>query len=86
MKIIKEFEDREFLGIMYNWYDPKQLIPYSFYWGLGNDGDLYCRCDLFTSKKHWIRPHKSRSNFGELINLQTMKLIIKEFGHLMAFL
>lgn len=84
MNIVKEFEDREFLEIMYNWHDSEYLKKYFWYWGLGDDGELYCRCNHFKNDD-WIKPGDSRGNFGELINLRTMKRIVKHFGHLVVF-
>jgi hypothetical protein len=85
VNIVKEFKDPEFLAVLYNWCSNEQLFGSNFHWGLGEDGELYCRCDLFIEGKNWIKPHTSRNNFGELINLKVMKRIVKQFGHLVIF-
>ena len=56
MNIVKQFEDSKFLAIMYNWYSDQQLLEHHFYWGLGDDGELYCRCDCFPDRERWIFP------------------------------
>jgi hypothetical protein len=85
MKIVKEFNDPEFLKVLYNWVSNDELLKEYFHWGLGDDGELYCRCSCFGKDRTWILPGGSRSNFGELINLRTMTRIVKQFGHLVIF-
>jgi hypothetical protein len=85
MKIVKSFEDPEFLAEYYNWYSASQLIGTSFLWGLGDDGNLYAKCGRFTDPHRWY-PTISLSDMEQYFQLKLMKRIVKEFGHLVVFL
>lgn len=84
MKIVKEFEDREFLARAYNWVSAEELCQEHFYWGLGEDGELHCSCTRFGDPHLWYPPSYV-SNFQLLVSLKLMKRIVKEFGHLVVF-
>jgi hypothetical protein len=85
MKIVKQFEDREFLLQYYNWCAVEHLSWAHFYWGLGDDGNLYAKCDTFTDPHRWY-PTISLSDMEQYFQLKLMKRIVKEFGHLVVFL
>jgi hypothetical protein len=73
MKIVKEFYDEDYCirEFRTNWY-----------WGLGDDGNLYRRCD--STGNQWVGI--SEGMFPITVNLRDMKLIVKEFGHLLVWL
>ena len=77
MKIVKSFEDQKFFQRRYRGCNYKG----GWFWGLGDDGELYCRCTQFDNNS-WHR-------FDELgifdPTIEDMKRIVKEFGHLVVF-
>jgi hypothetical protein len=83
MAIVKQFEDPEFLIDYYKWVDTDQLKGSHFYWGLGDDGELYCQCATFITTGNWVP-----INYGNLFPLpiSALKRVVKEFGHLLVFL
>jgi hypothetical protein len=85
MAIVKQFEDPEFLIDYYKWVDTDQLKGSHFYWGLGDDGELYARCSRFADTDHWY-PTVYLSNMYQHFKLKYMKKLVKEFGHLVVFL
>ena len=83
MKIVKEFEDPECLAKIYHWCSAQELSQEHFYWGLGDDGELYLSCTRFVDQNNW---HKLSSiDMRDHFSLKTMKRIVKEFGHLVVF-
>jgi hypothetical protein len=84
MKIVKQFEDPEFLAITYNWVSSDNLSREHFYWGLGEDGELYCKCSRFIENHLW-HPPCAIGNLEDKISLKLMRRIVKEFGHLVVF-
>jgi hypothetical protein len=84
MRIVKSFEDHEFLSGMYSWCSEEELANEHFYWGLGDDGELYLQCTRFSDQTYWHRLG-AISNLEDNINLRVMKRIVKEFGHLVIF-
>lgn len=83
MKIVKEFEDPEVLRLLYHWCAEEDLDGSYFFWGLGDNGELYCRSDRFR-QDNWFEI-AAVSGFQGMINLKIMKRIVKEFGHLVVF-
>lgn len=84
MKIVKEFEDPEFMA------NPRicgleDVKDYKWIWGLGDDGNLYYRCTRLEDPNVWW-DLKGADYVAPLITLKHMKKIVKEFGHLLAFL
>jgi len=70
IKIIKSFSDPEYA---------QQVGCMNWYWGLGDDGNIYRRLH---EQDNW-------NYIGDLYlrtNLRDMKLIVKEFGHLLVWL
>lgn len=71
MKIVKEFQDDN--------YAEKNGCRI-WYWGLGDDGNIYRRLD---DKDDWV-------DINGLLPIRTdlndMKRIVKEFGHLLVWL
>lgn len=83
MNIIKQFEDPEFVRKVYHWTADDEWNPNDkWFWGLGDDGELYFRCTRFSSFC-WITIKDI--NVGEYFTLKTMRRIVKEFGHLVIF-
>jgi hypothetical protein len=80
MKIIKQFEDQEFFKKRYRGepFGPKD----KWIWGLAEDGGLWYK-NSFLSDWNW----HSADNIPNLaLSIKDMKRIVKEFGHLLAFL
>jgi hypothetical protein len=80
MKIIKQFDDLEYFKKRYKGNKIEADDMWS--WGLGEDGELYCRTTTISSKK-WL----SMSEVAGLVfSIADMKRIVKEFGHLLSLL
>jgi hypothetical protein len=73
MKIVKEVRDDEY-AVREHRTD--------WYWGLGDDGQIYRRCD--STDNQWSDINAGM--FPVNLNLRDMKLIVKEFGHLLVWL
>jgi hypothetical protein len=73
MKIIKEFQDHDFLKSAVD--TPEDHI---WIWGLGDDGWVYYKSNAYDLDQ-W-------SIYGYSLSLRTMKKIVKEFGHLVVFI
>jgi len=84
MKIIKSFEDPEFFTKVYIKYDPN-VKSGTWLWGLGDDGNIYCRCSNFSAPTVWFKLGVSPVAINEL-SIREMKRLIKEFDHLLVFL
>jgi len=79
MKIVKSFSDPEFFQKQYH-----SDIEGEWFWGLGDDGGLYCKCpadfedpDRWYSYEHECHPRS--------FSIRDMKRIVKAFGHLVVF-
>ena len=83
MKIVKQFEDPQFLQKVYHWRENLSAKD-KWAWGLGDDGELYFRCSIFTDFAYWFR-FQDRSNVSNYLSIKDMKRIVKEFGHLVVF-
>jgi hypothetical protein len=81
MKIIKQFEDKETLLLIYHWVETKELNGDYLYWGLGNDGNIYCRCSRFSSNE-WKIINNLGHSLSRCFSLKLMKRIVNNFGHL----
>ena len=81
MKIIKEFSDPEF-------HDKRALFnDGEWFWGLGEDGNLYCRwTPMFGPYEETWFEVSQMERILPLISLREMKRIVKEFGHLLVWL
>ena len=84
MNIVKQFEDPEFFRNVYHWNSPEELANHHFYWGLGDDGELYCHCTRFY-KDEWQHLSFLGADVGNYITLKLMKRIVNQFGHLVIF-
>ena len=82
MNIIKKFEDIDFLYKVYHWRPLGHQDRW--FWGLGEDGEVYHQCSLFTDRDVWKNLHENPSIAAKL-TLKDMKRIVKEFGHLVIF-
>jgi hypothetical protein len=84
VRVVKSFEDPEFLKAIYGWVSDKEVEKDHFYWGLGDDGGLYLSCSRFRDNDYW---HKLEaiSNIEDHLSIRVMKRIVKEFGHLVIF-
>ena len=82
MKIVKQFESNDFAKRRSPGMNSPLMIP-QWSWGLGEDGELYCKGQItgFIVMEEWYA--YSRASFG--IPSGEMKKIIKEFGHLLIF-
>lgn len=87
MKIIKEIISQDYyknyLGDL-NFETEEEFEEASkngyWLWGLGADGDLYCKCSDFEDPNDWY--------LYDVIScppLVEMKKIVKAFGHLLVF-
>lgn len=78
MKIIKEFEDPEYYGKRY------RGCPLGVWnWGLGDDGEIYCKSNAFGDRgEDW----HSIDYLSIVPPIKEMKKLVKEFGHLLVFL
>lgn len=78
MKIVKQFQDDEYLREHYHHRDTPP--EYYWLWGLGQDGEVYYQTH---NNGYWVRLDQS---LGKLpVRLHTMVKIVKEFGHLAVF-
>jgi len=78
MKIVKEFEDKEYFRRNYgseNGY---------WSWGLGDDGEVYFKSSLAGTPGTWYGLHTVVASHY-IIRLNDMKRIVKQFGHLVVF-
>jgi hypothetical protein len=81
MKIIKQFDDPEYFSRIFR----RNPGPNEYYkWGLGDDGLIYYSDTVgyTSSPNNWdliCRP-------GCTLMIKDMRLIIKEFGHLLVFI
>ena len=75
MKIIKEFDSNEYAKKM----SPGLIDPFLKY-GLGDDGNLYCKCSIsgYSFRNNWIKP-------TFYISIREMKKIVDNFEHLMVW-
>lgn len=83
MKIVKQFEDFDFLVKVYDWR-PLDSIRDKWVWGLGDDGGLYFQCSLYTEYDSWHTLSKRPSEACK-ITIKEMNRIVKHFGHLLVF-
>lgn len=83
MKIVKQFEDPQFLQKVYHWRENLSAKD-KWVWGLGDDGELYFRCSIFTDPDEWSA-FKDRNLIANNLSIKDMKRIVKEFGHLVVF-
>ena len=85
MKIIKEFEDREYYRLPEVRPKHKAIEPdATWFWGLGEDGYLYYRFVPTLYEGQW---YSYQVPTGQLpMSIAQMKKIVKEFGHLLVWL
>lgn len=83
MKIIKQFEDREFAKEQYPEMD-------CWTWGLGDDGNLYYRDyspEACLHNKPWYCfASPSNGQIAIKVSIKYMKKIVSEFGNLLPFI
>lgn len=84
MNIVKEFDDQDFFRHT-EISSPEYHDKYTWYWGFGDDGNLYYRCTRFEDPDRWWDLNKS-GEVAALVGLKTMKKMVKEFGHLLVFI
>ena len=69
-----------------NDYDANSIsssgLPHFWFWGLGDDGNLYYRSSEFANQDRW---HEYKRLAGATLTIGDMKKIVKEFGHLIVF-
>jgi hypothetical protein len=89
MNIVKQFEDNEILGVV-GFYRNDDFYANpgkytQFYWGLGDDSELYFKSLALAEddKWHWCGEEMSVDWFPPL---KSICRIAKEFGHLMVWL
>jgi len=83
MKIIKQFEDLEFLDLLkikYNYQDYK-----TFSWALGDDGEIYY-IPPWTIFNGIVKLIGGEVIVTNILSFATMKKLVKEFGHLTPFI
>jgi hypothetical protein len=68
-KILKEFEDPQFAEYQYRF---EKIIP-QWFWGLGDDGELYCKCSRWHSLEGWYKLS------GVTLNIYDMRRILDKF-------
>lgn len=83
VKIVKEFEDQEFFCHS-ELSSPEYHNKYTWFWGLGEDGNIYYRCTRFVDPDQWDKLNRYPS-IAVLVSLKTMKKLVKQFGHLVVF-
>lgn len=86
MKIVKIFEDKEYFDKMHAHY--AQEIG-SWFWGLSEDGEIYYKEVFNLNRKEgydWIGFNFMGVSNLSHFTLREMKLLVKEFDHLLAFL
>ena len=78
MKIVKEFIDTEF-------YSTHSTRGLHWYWGLGDDGELYCK-KIYEEElvMDWVE--YSMVLVPKSLSIKQIVKIAKEFGHLVAFI
>lgn len=84
MNIIKSFEDFKFFDKHYEGSEPNDPIKDKWEWGLGDDGNLYCRCSEFNRSNEWLPYPNDTPNFIK-VSFSDMMRIVKQFGHLVIF-
>ena len=84
MNIIKEFEDADFFAHP-EISSPEYHGRYTWYWGLGDDGQIYYRCTRFSDPNEWWNLHEAQE-IAAIVRLKTMNKLVKQFGHLLVFL
>jgi hypothetical protein len=83
MKIVKSFEDNIHAEAVKRKTMLNDSYHVQWFWGLGMDGNLYCKCPTFSTSKDWILA--SDMYHSPSPGLASMKKIIDRFGHLLAF-
>ena len=80
MKIIKEFEDKEYYRLPVVKPKHRAIESYAtWFWGLGEDGNVYYRFIPTDYPDRWY----SLQNASDLpMSVAQMKKIVNEFGHL----
>jgi hypothetical protein len=79
MKIIKQFEDHDY----YEKCFPPPNDNGTWYWGLGEDANIYALCPTITND--WSRiDYVGRGEYPT--SLKQLKRIVKEFGELLIWL
>ena len=81
MKIIKSFPDHDFINSR---LENKDGHFDEWYWGLGNDGELYYRTT--ENELHPDQWYAVDYTLSYDIRLKDMKKLVKEFGHLLVWL
>ena len=85
MKIVKQIEDPVFLRKVYDWKEEDEWSEKDkWFWGLGEDGEVYYRCTPSTDNTIWIALTGSIS-IASKISFKDMRKLVKEFGHLVIF-
>jgi len=80
MKIIKQFQDDELFERKYS----RKSHPNGVWlWGLSENGELCFYCSVY-GMPQWMA--YSSALGPPILSLKEMMKIVKEFGHLMAFL
>lgn len=84
MKILKEFEDNEYYH--HPKVKPTGIIEpnATWFWGLGEDGQLYYRFIPIDFPDQWYAYQTHASHLP--MSIAQMKKIAKEFGHLLVWL
>jgi hypothetical protein len=81
MKIIKQFSDPIYMRKTYESWESDDELVGDWAWGLGADGNLYCKCSDFENDDWYLFSHTSFK-----VGIPEMKRIVKEFGHLLVFI
>lgn len=90
MEIVKSFEDSRYYDRLYQ-ERGMTCEKSAWYWGLGEDGKLYCFCDTFFATTEYREfsdvtgPEGVGNNFP-MLSISDMRRIVKEFEHLLVFL
>ena len=86
MNIVKQLNDPEFFERhFFMELDDDDLSKGYWIWGLGDDGELYFRCSLFTHGDMWHPYPEEGYSDKLLVTFGEMRKIVKEFGHLVVF-
>ena len=76
MKIIAEFEDKEYYNYICNLF----VITYhidTWHWGINDYGNLCCKCPTFLTLCSWTEFGASNMHFT--LPIETLQKITKEF-------
>jgi hypothetical protein len=85
MKIIKQFEDREYYRLPGVKPKHKEVEPNAtWFWGLGENGYLYYRFIPMSDPDQWFA-YQNHADYLPM-SVAQMKKIVNEFGHLLVFL